>query len=155
MDEPETWRWIWLATTAVFAIGEMASAGTFFLAPFAIGAGVATVLAFADVGLTAQWAVFVGISVATFASLRPLARRLDAGEPTDGIGSKRLIGQTATVLEAIPGGHHELGLVRVHREEWRAETVDGQPVPAGGVVHVVEQRGTRLVVTPAPSLEGA
>ena len=40
MDEPETWRWIWLVTTAVLAIGEMASAGTFFLAPFAVGAGV-------------------------------------------------------------------------------------------------------------------
>ena len=155
MDEPETWRWIWLATTVVFAVGEMASAGTFFLAPFAIGAGVATVLAFADIGVTAEWAAFVGISVAAFASLRPLARRLDAGEPTDGIGSKRLIGQTATVLEPIPGGHHELGLVRVHREDWRAETVDGRAVDAGAVVQVVEQRGTRLVVTPAASIEGA
>lgn len=155
MDEPETWRWIWLATTVVFAVGEMASAGTFFLAPFALGAGVAAVLAFAGIGVTAEWAAFVGVSVATFASLRPLARRLDAGEPTDGIGSKRLIGQTATVLEPIPGGHHELGLVRVHREEWRAETVDGRAVAAGSVVQVVEQRGTRLVVTPAATLEGA
>ena len=147
MDSPETWRWIWLATTMVFAIGEMASAGTFFLAPFAVGAGVAAILAFADIGLAAEWAAFVGVSVAAFASMRPLARRLDRGEPTDGIGSKRLIGQTATVLEPIPEGPHELGLVRVHREEWRAQTVDGSPAPAGSVVHVVEQRGTRLVVS--------
>ena len=147
MDNPETWRWIWLATAVIFAIGEMASAGTFFLAPFAVGAGVAAVLAFADVGLTAEWAAFVGVSVATFASLRPLARKLDRGEPTDGIGSKRLIGQTATVLEPIPEGNQELGLVRVHREDWRAQTVDGSAAPAGAVVHVVEQRGTRLVVS--------
>ena len=146
MDEPETWRWIWLVMTFVFALGEMTSAGSFFLAPFALGAGVAAILAFADVGLTGQWLVFVGISVASFAALRPLARRLDRGEPTEGIGSKRLIGETATVLEAIPAGAHELGLVRVHREEWRAESVDGSPVEAGAVVHVVEQRGTRLVV---------
>lgn len=153
MDEPEAWRWIWLAATAVFAGGEMASAGTFFLAPFALGAGVATVLAFADVGLTGEWAAFLIVSVATFASLRPIARRLDAGEPSDGIGAKRLIGQSATVLEPIPAGGHELGLVRVHREEWRAETVDGRPVDAGSTVRVVEQRGTRLVVTHTP--EGA
>lgn len=153
MDEPETWRWIWLATAAVFAVGEMASAGTFFLAPFALGAGVATVLAFADVGLTGEWAAFLVVSVATFASLRPIARRLDAGEPSDGIGAKRLIGQTATVLEPIPAGGQELGLVRVHREEWRAETVDGMPVDAGATVRVVEQRGTRLVV--AHTTEGA
>jgi len=147
MDQPETWRWIWLVTTAVFAVGEMASAGTFFLAPFAVGAAVAAVLAFADIGLAGEWAAFLGVSAATFASLRPLARRLDRGEPTEGIGSKRLIGQEATVLEAIPAGAHELGLVRVHREEWRAQTVDGSPAEAGTVVHVVEQRGTRLVVS--------
>ena len=38
------------------------------------------------------------------------------------------------------------GLVRVHREEWRAESVDGSGIAAGAVVKVVEQRGTRLVV---------
>jgi membrane protein implicated in regulation of membrane protease activity len=147
MDEPETWRWIWLITAAAFGIGEMASAGTFFLAPFAVGAAVAAILAFADIGLAVEWAAFVGVSIGVFASLRPLARRLDAGEPTEGIGAKRLIGQTATVLEPIPPGQHELGLVRVHREEWRAETIDGTPVDAGSTVRVVEQRGTRLVVT--------
>ncbi len=147
MDQPETWRWIWLATTAVFAIGEMASAGTFFLAPFAVGAAVAAVLAFADIGLAGEWAAFLAVSVGAFASLRPLAKRLDRGEPTEGIGSKRLIGQSATVLEPIAAGEHELGLVRVHREEWRAQTVDGSPVPAGALVHVVEQRGTRLIVS--------
>lgn len=147
MDEPETWRWIWLAATAAFAIGEMASAGTFFLAPFAIGAGVAAILAFADVGLAPEWLAFLVVSGGTFASFRPLARRLDQGQPTEGIGSRRLIGQQATVLEEIPAGHHELGLVRVHREEWRAETVDGSGAPAGAVVQVVEQRGTRLVVS--------
>lgn len=148
MDQPETWRWIWLIAAAVFAGGEMAVAGSFFLAPFAIGAAVATVLAFADVGLAGQWLAFVVISFGTFAAMRPLARRLDQGEPSDGIGARRLIGQPATVLEPIPAGPHELGMVRVHREEWRAETVDGEPVDAGALVHVVEQRGTRLVVTP-------
>jgi membrane protein implicated in regulation of membrane protease activity len=147
MDEPETWRWIWLIATAVFFIGEMTMAGTFFLAPFAVGAAIACILAFADVGLAGEWAAFVGVSIAAFASLRPLARRLDRGEPTEGIGSKRLIGQHAVVLEAIPAGAHELGLVRVHREEWRAESLDGAAVAAGSTVNVVDQRGTRLVVT--------
>ena len=147
MDEPETWRWIWLLAAAVFAGGEMAIAGSFFLAPFAVGAAVATALAFLDVGLAGQWAAFVGISFGAFALMRPLARRLDSGEPSDGIGSRRLIGQGGTVLEAIPAGEHQSGLVRVHREEWRAETVDGRPVETGGTVKVVEQRGTRLIVS--------
>lgn len=148
MDEPETWRWIWLIAAMGFAGGELAVAGSFFLAPFALGAIVATVLAFVDVGLTGQWLAFVGASAVAFAGMRPLARRLDQGEPSDGIGARRLIGQQATVLEPIPPGPNELGMVRVHREEWRAETVDGEPVDVGAIVRVVEQRGTRLVVSP-------
>jgi membrane protein implicated in regulation of membrane protease activity len=150
MDQPETWRWIWLTTAVVFAVGELAIAGSFFLAPFAIGAAVAAILAFAEVDIIWQWVAFVGISFTAFAGLRPLARRLDQGEPTAGIGSKRLIGQSGNVLEAIPAGLHELGMVRIQREEWRAETASGEPIEAGAVVQVVEQRGTRLVVTRGP-----
>ena len=40
-------------------------------------------------------------------------------------------------------------MVRVHREEWRAETVDGTAAPAGATVSVVDQRGTRLIVSGA------
>ena len=148
MDQPETWRWIWLVAAVVFAGGELLVAGSFFLAPFAIGALLAAILAFVDVGLAGEWLAFVGVSFAAFAGMRPLARRLDQGEPSDGIGAKRLIGQHGTVLEPIPAGVHELGMVRVHREEWRAETIDGSGVDAGSVVQVVEQRGTRLVVAP-------
>jgi membrane protein implicated in regulation of membrane protease activity len=147
MDDPEVWRWIWLVAAVLFAVGEMGSPGSFFLLPFAAGAATASLFAFADVGLTAQWIAFVGVSVIVFAALRPLAKRLDRGEPTEGIGSKRLIGEPAVVIETIPGGTHELGLVRVHREEWRAETVDGTAVPAGSTVSVLDQRGTRLVVS--------
>ena len=61
-----------------------------------------------------------------------------------------MIGESAIVIEEIPGGH-DLGMVRVHREEWRAEAVDGAPVPAGVTVSVLEQRGTRLVVSARPT----
>jgi membrane protein implicated in regulation of membrane protease activity len=155
MDDAETWRWIWLGTALIFGVGELAIAGSFFLAPFAIGAALAAILAFLDVSLVIQWLVFVGVSLGTFISLRPIARRLDQGEPTDGIGSKRLINETGTVLEEIPDGFHELGMVRVHREEWRAQSVDGRGVAAGELVQVVEQRGTRLVVTRASVEPGA
>ncbi len=146
MDEPESWRWIWLATAVVFGIGEMATPGAFFLAPFAVGALVASALAFADVPLVGEWAGFVGISVGAFIAMRPLARRLDREGDSDGVGSRRLIGRTGTVLEAIEPGH--LGLVRVDREEWRAESSDRAAVPAGAAVRVTQVEGTRVIVTP-------
>lgn len=146
MDEPEQWRWIWLGAAVLFGIGEMATPGSFFLAPFAVGAGVAAILAWAGVDLIAEWIVFVAVSVVTFAALRPLARRLDREGGTDGVGSRRLIGREATVLEAI--APTEPGMVRVDREDWRAESSSHAPIPAGTTVRIIEVTGTRVVVTP-------
>jgi membrane protein implicated in regulation of membrane protease activity len=148
VGDPELWRWIWLAAAAVFLVGEMASAGTFFMLPFAIGAIGAAALAFAGVGLPAEWIAFVVLSAGSAAALRPLARRFTAGDPTDGIGARRWIGEHAKVLTAIPAGRNETGLVRVGRQEWRAESLDGSPVATDTVVRVVNVVGTRLVVWP-------
>jgi membrane protein implicated in regulation of membrane protease activity len=149
VDEPETWRWVWLVAAVVFAVGEMASPGSFFLLPFAFGAAVAAVLAFADVSVALEWGAFAAISVSALLALRPVARRLDRSGPVEGIGSRRLIGRSGIVLEAIPGGPHEMGLVRVDREEWRAESVDSAAVAQGTTVRVADVQGTRLVVTPS------
>ncbi len=147
MDDPSTWRWIWLAATAVFTAGEMAVAGSFFLAPFAVGAALATVLAFVDAPLVAQWAAFVFASGAAFAAFRPLARRLDESGPHHTVGSTRLVSRNGIVLEDIPD--HGVGLIRVDREEWRAESENGHAIAEGTHVVIREVRGTRLIVDPA------
>lgn len=147
MNSPEGWRWIWLIAAVLFTAGEMSTPGSFFLFPFAVGALAAAALAFADVGVAGEWVAFVAVSAAALAGLRPLARKLDLEGDGHGVGSRRLIGQNATVLDAIPGGG-ELGLVRVHREEWRAESFDGSPIPSGAVVRVAEIEGTRVIVLP-------
>jgi membrane protein implicated in regulation of membrane protease activity len=145
-DDPESWRWLWLGAAVVFGIGEMATPGAFFLAPFAIGAVVASALAFADVSLAIEWGAFVGISVGAFVAMRPLARRLDQHGVSDGVGSRRLIGKLGTVLEPIEPD--QLGLVRIDREEWRAEAAGRAAVPAGASVQVTQVEGTRVIVTP-------
>ncbi len=145
---PETWRWIWLVTMVVFGVGEMAVAGSFFLAPFAVGAGVAAILAFAGVDLSIEWIAFLGVSVGAFAALRPVARRMDTAGPTLGVGAHRQLGRRASVVEAIGGEHHP-GVVLLDGERWRAESHLGHAIGAGITVTVVEVRGTRLVVAPA------
>lgn len=141
------WRWIWLAATGVFAVGEAALAGSFFLLPFAVGGVVATVIAFSGGGVAAQWIAFAAISLIASAALIPLRRRLDRTEPQDGVGSRRLIGQEALVLEAINAGPSAVGQVRIGRESWRAESHDQSPIPEGSTVRVVDVRGTAVVVT--------
>jgi membrane protein implicated in regulation of membrane protease activity len=145
MEDPESWQWLWLGATFVFALGELTTPGSFMLLPFAVGALAATICAFAGVPVVAEWLVFIGVSVVFLASLRPLAKRLNAPGLDDGVGSRRLLGQDATVLRDIPG-HGELGLVRVGREEWRADSTTGAAIPAGTTVRVADVRGTHVVV---------
>ena len=145
-DSPETWRWIWLTAAVVFAVGEIAVAGTFFFFPFAIGAAVAAIAAFADVGVGLEWFLFVAVSAASAAFLIPLGRRLNQASGPQAIGSGRWVGQQATVLREIPAGHGATGLIRLQREEWRAESLTGDRIPVGSTVLVSRVDGTRLVV---------
>lgn len=149
VDDPDFWRWVWLAAAVTFGLGEMSSPGSFFLAPFGIGAAVAAVLAFVGAPIAIGWLAFVAVSAASFAALRPLARRLDAsGTNTRGIGAGRLIGEQGVILEAVPEGPDALGLVRVGREEWRAQSADLAGIAAGTPVTVIEVKGTRVIVFP-------
>jgi membrane protein implicated in regulation of membrane protease activity len=147
MEDPETWRWIWLAAIGAFGAGEALLPGTFFLLPFALGAIAAAVAAFAGGGLALQWVLFVAVSAVGAVALIPLRRRLDATEMPSGVGSRRLIGQSAVVLKAIPNGHAEWGEVRIGREVWRAESSTHRSVPEGSNVRVSDVRGTAVVVT--------
>jgi membrane protein implicated in regulation of membrane protease activity len=138
-----------LAVAVGGVVGEVASAGTFFLLPFGLGAAIACVLAFVGAPLALQWLVFVGVSTAAVAGMRPLARRLDNSPSLpSGVGASRWVGQTAVVLQPIPAGTESTGLVRIGGEQWRAQTRHGVPVPTGSEVLVVDVVGTRLVVLP-------
>jgi len=95
--------------------------------------------------------VFLAVSVATLIALRPVARRLDRNALDHGVGARRLVGSRATVLQDIPGDA-ELGMVRVDRETWRAQSTDGAPIPAGTIVRVAEVQGTRVIVAADTSL---
>jgi membrane protein implicated in regulation of membrane protease activity len=150
LSSAETWRWIWLLAAVGFAAGEIAVAGTFFLLSFALAAAAAAVVAFAGGGLIVEWVAFVAVSGGSLAVLFPLGRHIDRRNPTPQVGAHRWEGQIATVLQDIPAGLHESGTVRVDREEWRAESTNGAPVPAGTRVVVARVAGTRLVVIPHP-----
>lgn len=150
VDDPDVWRWVWLAAALTFGLGELAAAGTFFLAPFALGAVGAALVSFVGAPIGVGWVVFIGISVASFAALRPVARRLDAAHRNPlGVGATRLVGEQGIVLSPVPEGPDEVGLVRVGREEWRAQSMDGTPIPAHTPVTVLEVRGTRVIVLPS------
>ena len=101
--EADVWQWIWLVATGVFVLGEIAMAGSFFLLPFGVGAGIATVLAFAGADEGWQWAAFLVASLGALAGLRPLARRLNEAEQPARVGANRLVGAVGVVVEVVLG----------------------------------------------------
>lgn len=141
--ENDLWRWLWTGFAIVMGIGEIFTAG-FFLLPFAIGAGVAAVLAWVGAGLLAQWLVFFGVSVVSLAYLRRYIDRQDEAEQPR-VGANRWVGGRGIVLEAIDPDT-ATGMVRVENEEWRATSMHGDPIPPGTRVVVREVRGARMIV---------
>jgi membrane protein implicated in regulation of membrane protease activity len=137
---------IWLIAGVVFAVGEMATLG-FFLAPFAIGAFVATLVDLAGGGAAVSVPVFLVVSVAAFATMRPIARRHRQMPPQIRTGTDALVGQSAMVLERI-ANNEGVGCVRIGGEVWTARAYDEeQEIAAGEKVRVIEIRGATALVS--------
>jgi len=136
---------LWLIAAVLLAIGELVSL-SFFLAPFAGGAAVASVLAAMDAGATIEWAAFLVVSIILLAALRPVAR---AHQKTRAIktGTAALVGQTAMVVERIANAEG-IGCVKLDGEIWTARAFDDDEVIEPGTrVHVLEIRGATALVS--------
>ena len=126
--DPEVWRWIWLATAAMFVVGEIAMTGAFFLLPFGVGATAATAIAFAGADPVWQWLAFVLVSVASFGAMRPMARRMERGGNPIGVGAGRLVGETGVVVTDLSPDPERMGTVRIGR---RRPPTRRNPRPGG------------------------
>ncbi len=137
---------IWLIAAVIFAIGEMATT-SFFLAPFAGGALIASLLAAAGAGATIEWAVFLVVSILLLAAMRPIARAHQRTKPTIRTGTAALVGQTATVVERIANAEG-IGCVRLDGEIWTARAYDDdETFEPGTRVQVLEIRGATALVS--------
>lgn len=141
---PDYW-WVWMIFAAVFVVGEIFTAG-FFLLVFGIGAAAAGVLALIGAGSMWQWIAFIVVSFVSFLASRRFAERVSDEQPP-GIGADRFIGEQCVVLEAIDDDKNT-GRVRMAKEEWRADSADGDVIPVDARVVVTAIQGTHLVVKP-------
>jgi membrane protein implicated in regulation of membrane protease activity len=140
------WIW-WLIVASAFGVGEVTLTTGFWLAPFALGAGLAALTDAAGVGEPIDLVVFVVFTVAALVSLRPIvASRLMHSGPALRTGSAALIGQPAVVLDRIDNQEH-VGTVRVGGEVWTARAYDDhREFPSGAKVEIVEIRGATALV---------
>ena len=139
--------WVfWLIAAVIFAVGELATT-SLFLAPFAGGAGVATLLAAAHAGAVIEGAGFLVVSIILLAALRPIAREHQRTRAKLKTGTAALVGQTATVVERIANAEG-VGCVRLDGEIWTARAfVEDETFEPGTRVQVLEIRGATALVS--------
>jgi membrane protein implicated in regulation of membrane protease activity len=136
---------IWLVAAAVLGVAEMHQGG-FYLAPFALGAALATVVSLLGVGAALSAVAFLAASAIVFATLRPVARRHRRLPPSIRTGAAALIGRPAIVLERI-ANDEGVGCVKIDGEVWTARSYDeDEVIDAGERVEVVEIRGATALV---------
>jgi membrane protein implicated in regulation of membrane protease activity len=137
---------LWVIAAVILAIGEIVSMGL-FMAPFAGGAAVAALLAAAGAGATIEWAAFLVISVVLLAALRPIAREHQRNRGRIRMGTAKLVGQSAMVVERIANAEG-VGCVKLDGEIWTARAYDDDEVIEPGTrVHVLEIRGATALVS--------
>ncbi len=136
---------VWLAVACLLGIGEMHQGG-FYLAPFALGAGLAAVVSLLGVGVLLSAIVFLAASGIVFTALRPIARRHRRLPPSIRTGAAALVGKPAIVIERI-ANLEGVGCVKIDGEVWTARSFDeDEVIDAGERVEVVEIRGATALV---------
>lgn len=135
-------HWVWIGAGLVLAALEMVVPGVYliWLALAAIATGI-LVLA-SEPALPMQIVTFVSLSlIFAFSAKRWLRDRpIESTDPLMNQRAARLVGQTATVTQAIAHGE---GRVRIADGEW---LVSGPDCPAGTRVRITGVSGAVLAV---------
>jgi len=135
---------VWLVAAVLLAIGELLTPGLFFLGPVALAAVGAAVTAGVGGGIILQLIVFIAVSVASVAFLRPIARRHIRMPALTRTGTAALVGTKALVLQRVDVNG---GRVRIGGEEWSARAFfEEQTLEPGTRVEVAKIEGATALV---------
>jgi membrane protein implicated in regulation of membrane protease activity len=139
----EAWVW-WLIGAVGLGIPLVLTAMPEF-GMLSVGAVAGAVTAGVGGGMVAQVLVFVAVSVALLAVVRPIAARHRTERPQLVTGVEALKGRQAVVLERVDGGGG--GRIKLAGEIWSARALDnGQSFEPGEQVDVIEIDGATAVV---------
>ena len=135
---------LWLIAAVLLGIGELLTPGLFFLGPVALAAVGAAITAGVGGGIVLQLVVFIGVSLASLAFLRPIARRHVHMPALTRTGTAALVGKKALVVQRVDANG---GLVRIGGEEWSARAFfEEQTLEPGARVEVAKIEGATALV---------
>jgi membrane protein implicated in regulation of membrane protease activity len=135
---------LWLIAAVLLAVGELLTPGMFFLGPVALAAVGAALTAGVGAGVILQLLVFIAVSAASLAFLRPVARRHIRMPALTRTGTAALVGTKALVLQRVDANG---GRVRIGGEEWSARAFfEEQTLEPGVRVEVAKIEGATALV---------
>ncbi|WP_328772619.1 NfeD family protein [Streptomyces sp. NBC_00286] len=142
MDDIDAWVW-WLIGAAGLGIPLVVTAMPEF-GMLAVGAVAGALTAGLGGGVVLQVLVFIAVSVALIAVVRPIAARHRAQMPQLATGIDALKGKQAVVLERVDSSG---GRVKLGGEVWSARALDtGRAYEVGQEVDVVDIEGATAIV---------
>ena len=134
--------WVWILAALVCGIIEVMSVSFVFLM-FAIGALAAGIAGALGANVTIQVIVFVVVTVALLAGLRPFLKgRIERSAGDVRTNTDALIGKTGYVTEVVGERH---GRIQFSGGEWSART-ESASIPVGAEVRVDRIDGATAVV---------
>lgn len=136
---------LWLALLIVFGLVEAATVGLVSIW-FAAGSLAALLSTFFTDNIWTQIAIFLAVSAATLAVVRPLAHKFLTPKQV-ATNADRVIGRNAVVVEEIDN-LKGCGAVSVGGITWTARSDSGEIIPAGETVKALRIEGVTLFVTP-------
>ena len=145
-------NWIfWVAVMVVFAIAEVATVNMVSLW-FVGGAAAALVAQLLGGGIWLQVTVFLVVSIALLACLRPFTKkyvtpRKTATNADMAIGRQAYLTETADNLRGT-------GALKLDGKEWSVRSASGDILPEGTLVTIVKLEGVKLYVEPAEVTAG-
>ncbi|MFG3104640.1 NfeD family protein [Streptomyces sp. NPDC048182] len=142
MNDIDAWVW-WLVAAVALGIPLVVTAMPEF-GMLAVGAVAAAVASGVGAGTVAQVLVFVAVSVALIAVVRPIAARHRAQRPQLATGIDALKGRQAVVTERVDGAG---GRIKLAGEVWSARALDtARAYEVGQQVDVVDIEGATAIV---------
>ncbi|MFH9820340.1 NfeD family protein [Streptomyces sp. NPDC017230] len=142
MNDIDAWVW-WLVAAAGLGIPLVVTAMPEF-GMLAVGAVAAAVASGFGVDVVVQVLVFVIVSVALIAVVRPIAARHRSQRPQLATGVDALKGRQAVVLERVDGSS---GRIKLAGEVWSARALDaGRAYETGEEVDVVDIEGATAII---------
>jgi membrane protein implicated in regulation of membrane protease activity len=136
---------LWFALLIVFVVAEAATVNM-VSAWFAIGALASLIATFLGAKFWLQIVIFLVVSGASLAALRPLARKYFTPRIT-ATNVDALVGKTCLCVSDIDN-LGSTGQVKIGDVEWSARSTTGEAIPAGTQVKVDRVEGVKVYVTP-------